>query len=61
MDIPRRESFKSWFKEVGFLYLAVILIVALVFFFRDLKTDSPSFIQNSANTQTEGPVYTEGN
>ncbi len=60
MDIPRRENFRSWFGEVGYLYLVVILIVALVFLFKDLKTDLPSYTQDAANTQKIGPSYDEG-
>jgi len=60
MDIPRRENFRSWFNEVGFLYLVVILFVSLVFLFRDLKTDSLPFMQDAASTQKVAPTYDEG-
>jgi len=51
MDIPRRENFRTWFGEVGYLYLVVILIVSLVFLFRDLKSELPSYTQGGANAE----------
>ncbi|MBT4499677.1 MAG: hypothetical protein HOC74_18260 [Gemmatimonadetes bacterium] len=60
MDIPRRENFRSWFNEVGFLYLVVILIVSLIFLFRDLKTGSLPFMQDTASTQKVAPTDVQG-
>jgi len=60
MDIPRRENFRSWFGEVGYLYLVVILIVALAFLFRDLKMNPPSLQRDAVNTQKVAPTYDEG-
>ena len=38
MDMYRRNDFKSWFTDIGFLYLVVILVVILVFLLTGLTT-----------------------
>jgi len=42
MNIERRGNFKSWFTDVGFLYVIVIVAVGLIFFLKDLKDNLAS-------------------
>ena len=37
MNMYRRNNFKSWFLDVGFIYLVVVGFVVLVFAFKNLR------------------------
>ena len=45
-EMYRRNDFRSWFDDVGFIYLIVIVLVALIFLLKDIGSvavdnDSP--------------------
>lgn len=40
MNMYRRNDFRSWFDDVGFIYLIVIGFVALIFLLKDMGSDT---------------------
>jgi hypothetical protein len=65
MNMYRRNNFKSWFLDVGFIYLVVVGFVVLVFTFKNLRSESivsnapAGFEEGTAGTRVD--PYTDGN
>ena len=48
MNFYRRNTFHEWFSDVGFIYLLVIAVVALVYFLQNVELPRPANIDSSA-------------
>ena len=53
MNVYRRNDFKSWFADVGFLYVIVTVLVMLCFAGLGLKAQFSTRISPYAATQTQ--------
>ena len=53
MDMERRENFRSWFTDVGYLYIIVVVVVGLIFFLKDLRQNISSARTVNQIEQTE--------
>lgn len=52
MDMYRRNDFRSWFDDVGFIYLIVIAFVALTFLLKEMSSDTIIVDRNAFSEQT---------
>jgi hypothetical protein len=37
MDMYRRNSFKDWWEDMGFIYVIVVVFIALIFLLKDAR------------------------
>lgn len=54
MNIERRENFRSWFTDVGYLYIIVVVALGLIFFLKDLRQNisSPRTVDQIEQAET---------
>jgi len=57
MHAERRENFRTWFSDIGYLYIIVIVAIALLFLFKDLRIDPASSRKIVDDAATTEPFY----
>jgi len=55
MDPQHRENFRTWFRDVGYLYLIVVVAIGLLFFVRDIGRHFAPLSAVDTRSRTEIP------
>jgi len=59
MNMYRRSDFKTWFADVGYLYLVVVAFVVLIFLFKNLERTTISWDQSATLERSTTEVLIE--
>ncbi len=59
MNVERRDDLRTWFAEVGYLYLLVALLIVVVFLVKDLHHTTVSVDSPVSGAVTQMPYDRE--